>query len=230
MTLSLNTRQHEARDNDHEQYMRGLVMSMTQRGVDAEKSLSLLYDLTVRRVVVMIGRFLVDRELVAELTQDVFFQAWNQADQFDAERGSVLAWLLIIARSKALDARRRRNVQPVLFDSDVADAMLEMMPTQLRTGADAMQTRQEQRLLQEATLKLSPIARHIVALSFFSGLSHTEISAHLDLPLGTIKTNLRRGLATMAKELERASPGIRLHLGLNQLRNQRSDVEFSADI
>jgi len=229
MMQAFDTPQYELRNSEHEAYLCGLVAAMAQRGADAEQALSTLYDHTARRVAATIGRFLSDRELVAELTQDTFFQAWNQADLFDAERGCVLAWLLIIARSRALDARRRKNAQPVVFDSDVADAMLEMMATSQPSAMEILQTRQEQRLLQHATLALSPTARHIVALAFFSDLSHIEISAHMQLPLGTIKSTLRRGLASMASELERSVPGIGKHFGLSTFSNPGNAVEASRD-
>jgi RNA polymerase sigma factor (sigma-70 family) len=230
MTLSLNASLDQRRDTEHEAYLCGLVRSMAQRDAEAEQSLSELYDLTVRRVAASIGRFLSDRDLIAELTQDAFFQAWNQAHLFTPERGCVLAWLLVIARSRALDARRRSNAQPIVFDSDVADAMLEMVATGQSSGADALQANQEQRLLQTAVLNLSPSARHIVALSFFSGLSHSEISAHLQLPLGTIKSTLRRGLASMASELERVAPGIGMHFGLVQSSAQKHATQAAKNI
>ena len=187
---------------------------MAQRGSESEQSLSVLYDLTVSRVVATISRFLSDRDLIAELTQDAFFQVWNQAHLFEKERGCVLAWLLTIARSRALDARRCKNAQPIVFDSEVADAMLEMLETNQPTGADVLQSSQEQSILQKATLALSPTTRQIVALAFFSGLSHSEISAQMQLPLGTIKSTLRRGLTSMSIELERVAPGIGLRFGL----------------
>lgn len=214
MTNSLGTIQVREHESDHEKYLCCLVFSMAQRGSEAEQSLSVLYDLTVSRVVATIGRFLPDRDLVAELTQDAFFQVWNQAHLFDKERGCVLAWLLTIARSRALDARRCRNAQAIVFDSEVADAMLEMVETNEPTGADILQSSQEQRILQNATLALTPTTRHILALAFFSGLSHSEISTQMQLPLGTIKSTLRRGLVSMSIELERVAPGIGLRFGL----------------
>jgi RNA polymerase sigma factor (sigma-70 family) len=230
MTPSLNASLDKSRDTAHEAYLCSLVRNMAQRDAKGEQSLSQLYDLTVRRVAACIARFLTDRELIAELTQDAFFQAWNQAHLFTPERGCVLAWLLIIARSRALDARRRNNAQPVVFNSDVADAMLEMAATVQASGAEAFQANQEQRLLQAAVLKLSPSARHIVALSFFSGLSHSEISEHMQLPLGTIKSTLRRGLVSMASELERIAPGIGMHFGLVQVSPQERGTHFSKNI
>jgi RNA polymerase sigma factor (sigma-70 family) len=220
-----NTVQGKGIDFEHEEYMRGLVVSMARRDSGAEQSLSTLYDLTVRRVAATIGRFIPDRDLVAELTQDTFFQAWNQAHLFDSGRGNVLAWLLIIARSRALDARRRENVQPIVFDSDVADAMLAVLATNLPSGVDALQVGQEQRLLQDVILTLNPTARHIVALSYFAGLSHSEISVQLEIPLGTIKSTLRRGLAGLAIELERVAPGISLNFGLDPSVNEVCIIE-----
>lgn len=226
---ALDTPLYEVRNSEHEAYLCSLVAAMAQRGADAEQALSVLYDHTARKVAATIGRFLSDRELVAELTQDTFFQAWNQADRFDATRGCVLAWLLIIARSRALDARRRKNAQPVVFDSDVADAMLEVMATSQPSALEVSQANQEQALLQRAILALSPSARHMLALAFFSDLSHSEIAAHMQLPLGTIKSTLRRGLASLASELERSAPGIGKYFGLTTVSIASNAAEASRE-
>lgn len=113
-------------DVSNEAQLHHLVKTMMGRGVDSEQALSSLYDLTASRVVRLVRRFVSEAGLVSEVTQDTFFQAWNQADRFDFERGSVLAWLLTIARSRALDACRKQGAQPVVFDGDMADALLEI--------------------------------------------------------------------------------------------------------
>jgi RNA polymerase sigma factor (sigma-70 family) len=216
-------------DGEQEAHLCALVACMARRGPDAEQALSSLYDLTVRRVAAIIGRFLPDRELVAEVTQDTFFQAWNQADSFDAGRGCVLAWLLVIARSRALDARRRKQAQPVLFDSDIADAMLEVTATHQPSALEVVNASQLQRLVQEAILKLNPKTRHLLALAFFSDLSHSEISACMHMPLGTIKSTLRRGLDSMESELERIAPGTGRYFGLALTDDPQAPVRRAAD-
>ena len=229
MARASQTRQYERPDGEHEAQLCALVACMARRGPDAEQALSSLYDLTVRRVAAIISRFLPDRELVAEVTQDTFFQAWNQANTFDAERGCVLAWLLIIARSRALDARRRKQTQPVLFDSDVADAMLEVTATHQPSAMEVVNSSQLQRLVQDAILKLNPKTRHLLALAFFSDLSHSEISEYTQLPLGTIKSTLRRGLDSMSSELERLAPGIGEYFGLALTDDSKAPVGRVAD-
>jgi RNA polymerase sigma factor (sigma-70 family) len=214
MTRALDAIDAQARQTERERHLCDLVARIARRDHQSEPAFAELYDLTVARVASIIARFCADRGLIAELTQDAFFQAWNQAHLFNAERGGVLAWLLVIARSRALDALRRKNAQPVLFNSDVADAMLEVVETGQACGAEALQARRDQSTIQTATLALSPVTRHMLALSFFSGLSHAEISDHLRLPLGTVKSTLRRGLASMLIELERLSPGIGMRFGM----------------
>jgi RNA polymerase sigma factor (sigma-70 family) len=167
----------------------------------AERAFGVLYDQTVQRVHAIVRRYVKDDGAAQEVTEDVFFMAWSQAHRFDAARGSVLAWLLTIARSKGLDTWRQHAARWVHFDSQVADDQLAQLPA-LDTPSDILQAMDQHCAVHAALKVVSPAARQMISLAFFQGMTHTEISTHLQTPLGTVKTTIRRALITMRDELQ----------------------------
>jgi RNA polymerase sigma factor (sigma-70 family) len=166
----------------------------------SQDALGKLYEHCIARVHSLVRRYLRDEALVEEICADVFYQVWMQAERFDADRGPVMAWLLNMARSRALDAWRRQNSNPVIADDD----LLEQAQAWLSTDAsdDALHLRRIQQAVQQALAQVSPSARQMIALAFFQGLSHSEISAHLQTPLGTVKTTIRRALLSLRDTLQ----------------------------
>lgn len=169
--------------------------------VSAERAFGVLYDQTVQRVHAIVRRYVKDEGAAQEVTEDVFFMAWSQAHRFDAARGSVLAWLMTIARSKALDAWRQQAARWVHFDSEVADDQLAQLQAP-GTPSDILQAVDQQHAVHAALLEVSPAARQMISLAFFQGLTHSEISTHLQTPLGTVKTTIRRALISMRDVLQ----------------------------
>jgi RNA polymerase sigma factor (sigma-70 family) len=167
----------------------------------AERALGLLYDHTVQRVHALVRRFVHEDSAAQEVTEDVFYQAWLQSSRFDATRGSVMAWLLTIARSRALDAWRKHSAQPVSFDSDAADEALAHT-TVLDSPFDLLAATDTRHALHAALAEVSPTARQMISLAFFQGLTQQEISVHLHTPLGTVKTTLRRALISLREQLQ----------------------------
>ncbi len=167
----------------------------------AERAFSVLYDQTVQRVHALVRRFVKDDATAQEVTEDVFFMAWSQAQRFDATRGSALAWLLTIARSKALDAWRQQAARWVHYNSELADDQLAQSAAPVGPS-DIFEAADQQHALQAALHNVPPAARQMISLAFFQGLTHAEISAHLSLPLGTVKTTIRRALISMRAVLQ----------------------------
>jgi RNA polymerase sigma-70 factor (ECF subfamily) len=163
-----------------------------------QAALASLYDATVSRVYAVALRIVRLPEWAEEVTSDVYLQAWREARRYDAARGKVLAWLLIMARTRALDHLRRQDEalshpDPALLvaepsaDADDALSLLQM-------------TRDHHRLHEALTI-LSPQQRQLLALAFFRGLSHAEIVTHTALPLGSVKTHIRRALLVLREAL-----------------------------
>jgi RNA polymerase sigma factor (sigma-70 family) len=161
--------------------------------VNAETAFVEIYDVTVHRVYALVRRFLRDEGLAEEVTADVFHQAWMQAGRFDQARGNVIAWLLIIARSRSLDAFRRQAAQRISFDSELTDAILSEQSHQ-HTPLDILLSVDSTNALHDALGKIAPSAREMLSLAFYQGLTHSEISVRLQMPLGTVKTVIRRAL------------------------------------
>lgn len=179
----------------------------------AEHAFSVLYDHTVQRVHALVRRYVKDEGAAQEVTEDVFFMAWRQAARFDVTRGNPIAWLLTIARSKALDAWRQNTAKLVHFDSDATDDLLAQASAPDGTPQDLLEAVDQKNVLHSALAQVSPAARQMISLAFFQGLTHSEISEHLKLPLGTVKTTLRRALLSM-REILQMHKGADLPAGL----------------
>jgi RNA polymerase sigma-70 factor (ECF subfamily) len=134
----------------------------------------------------------VGTEAAADATQETFVTAWRRRDSFDPARGSLGGWLMGIARFKALDVLRKegRAAPPAgAVAADPAHAVTQA-PSEIDSLADRM-------LLAEALDQLPPRARTVVELAAYHDLTHTEIAERCGLPLGTVKSDLRRSLARL---------------------------------
>lgn len=163
-----------------------------------EQALAALYDATLSRVYGLVLRVVRRPALAEEVVEDTYFQVWRQAVRFDPERGNAIAWLLGMARSRAIDALRReaRFNHPSLDDDEVADVVGPGLPAD--ELLDAARGHAE---LHRALLLLNAQPRQLVALAFFRGLSHEAIASQTCLPLGTVKSQIRRALITLRQAL-----------------------------
>ena len=141
------------------------------------------------------GRALRDRDAAADCTQETFVSAWRSRARFDPARGSLAGWLVAIARYRTLDAFRRgaRVPAPGLAPAD-ADRP-DPQPAADDRLADEL-------LVAHALESLSPRARQVVELAFWSDLTQADIAAKLGLPLGTVKSDMRRALQRLRPHLE----------------------------
>lgn len=138
-------------------------------------------------------------QLAEEVTEDTFFQVWRQAPRFDPSRGTANAWILTIARSRALDARR--SIPP--FDGLTESVTKGNREHQNHDDPpDLLSVVEQNQLLHSALEALEPLPRQLIALSFFRGLSHEEIASHAELPLGTVKSHIRRAVIHLRETLE----------------------------
>lgn len=174
------------------------------RGVVArdQSALAKLYDLTADRVNAVALRVLGNAHDAEEVVVDVYHQVWRRAGQYAPERGSVLRWLLVIAQTRALDLRRRHRdrarTQPLHPD--------EMDPAYTaredRTASDLVDAVSGGTVVREALAALTPQQRRLVELAFLREQSHHEIAAGEGLPLGTVKSHIRRGLIALRAALK----------------------------
>ncbi len=136
-----------------------------------------------------------------DVTQDVFVQAWKNADRFDAGRGHVVAWLMNIARARAIDLLRRRRVRPQPAADDAVSDTTDLAPAQ----DVQLDWSRRAEAVQQAMSSLPILQRIAVELAFFEGLTHAEIAEQLEVPLGTIKTRVRQGLLKLRDSLAGAA-------------------------
>jgi RNA polymerase sigma-70 factor (ECF subfamily) len=161
-------------------------------------ALSGLYDSTVAKVHGLVKAIVHNGADAEEVTCDVYTQVWQTAANFDASRGSVMSWLLSIARSRALDCLRRQRAKSRVFSDappDLENATLE--PIEQNSPDRMLDAFQSQSTVHSALERLSPERRRLICLAFFEDLSHSEIADVTGLPLGTIKSHLRRAMHTL---------------------------------
>ena len=155
-----------------------------------ETGMGLLYDGTLGHVHGLALRVTRDEDAAEDVVADTYLQAWQQAGRYDGERGTPLAWLLNMTRSRALDFLRRRGTV-MAADETLAAERLEQAMSDDDPLSLVMALQREQHL-RAAIASLSPVAQRLLGLAFFRGLSHGEIAELTGLPLGTVKSHLRR--------------------------------------
>ena len=162
------------------------------------EALAELYDRHGRLVFSLALRILRDQSDAEDIVQEVFSQAWRQAGRYEARRGNVIAWLLNLTRSRAIDRLRGRQSRPEaasesLLAIDIPDLML---PVDEQLSLEGRASR-----VRAAMKELSVLQRVAIELAFYEGLTHVEIAERLELPLGTVKTRIRQGLLKLKDRL-----------------------------
>lgn len=160
-----------------------------------------LFDRHAPVVLGMLIKMLRRRETAEEVLQETFLQAWNHADSFDSRRASPRGWLILMARSRAIDrlrssrARAEREERKAKEDQAV---MAEREP-----GADvSLLVRERDLRLAKALETLPDEQRTCIRLAFFDGLTHTELAERLDQPLGTVKSRISLGMKKLRQVLQ----------------------------
>jgi RNA polymerase sigma-70 factor (ECF subfamily) len=154
-----------------------------------EPAFLMLYDRYVARVHALMLRILSDPMLAEEATQDTFLKLWSRARLYLHERGSLLLWLLTIARRTALDRLRLEARRPLLSDANDPDDSLQFIP-----DADTTHEESRWRSMYFAVQSLQSEYRQVIELAYYQGLSQSEIAEVLGWPLGTVKTRLRAAM------------------------------------
>jgi RNA polymerase sigma-70 factor (ECF subfamily) len=162
------------------------------------QALRQLYDRTAPQLLACMVRILKRRALAEEALQDVFVSIWQRASQFESRRGRPRAWLMSIARYRAIDVLRSERAE--LY----REAEIEQLP-QLVTegGMDWAGAGRSAAALARCFELLSPDQRRGIELAFVEGASHADIARVTHQPLGTVKSWIRRGLASLRQCLER---------------------------
>ena len=162
---------------------------ITQIASGDEAALNQFYELTLSKVYGLALRVTSRHDLAEEVCVETYWQCWREASRFDSMRGQPLAWLMVIARSRALDALRRLDKLSYCPEPEL---LLESEDCPNGTPLEHLLCSEQSGALGAALLTLTAIQREMVALAFYKDLSHQEISDHTGLPLGTVKSHIKR--------------------------------------
>jgi RNA polymerase sigma-70 factor (ECF subfamily) len=163
-----------------------------------EAALAALYDRYASMLSSVLNRILRDTQAAEEILQDIFFQLWRKPSRFDASRGSLPGWLLVIARNRAISRLRRHN--PAAGDELTENSVV--LPVNFES---AIAQKQLLERVKGALENLPKEQRAAVELAYFEGLTHSEIAARTGDPLGTVKTRLRSAVETLKRTLHAAA-------------------------
>ena len=180
-----------------------LVLAMARGN---EGALSRLYEGTFAQVFAIARCMLRSKEDAEEIVLDVYTCAWQRAQAYDAKRGTVMAWLAVMARNRAVDRLRQRR-QSLSLDDECHQALAASLVAEAPSPEHLLTQIQSGAVVHGALRALSGQRRRLLGLAFFDGLSHQEIADAEGLPLGTVKSHVRRALATLKGELRNARTG-----------------------
>jgi RNA polymerase sigma-70 factor (ECF subfamily) len=192
-----------------------LVRQLVEGSSDA---LATLYDRHSAAVFATVTRATDDRSIAADVVQETFLGLWNQAERYEQSRGSLRAWLLTIARNRAIDhIRAQRRHEPAIafssFEVGAADdtpiaEWLTASGRALNMGSPAdnpeiaVSTTETQARIAEEIRLLPPVERFVIELAYAEELSQSEMAIRLSWPIGTVKTRTRRALRHLREGLE----------------------------
>jgi RNA polymerase sigma-70 factor (ECF subfamily) len=169
------------------------VALLRRVGAGDERALAALYDRWAGTVHALARRIVREDAEADDVVEDTFWQLWRQAARYDPARGSVSAWLLTVARSRALDRRRAR----ARLREDQEDEPGSLGALAADAGAsplDATVASDRRRIVRAALDGLPGEQREALELAYYGGLSQTEIAERTGTPLGTVKTRMRLAL------------------------------------
>ncbi|MXO89400.1 sigma-70 family RNA polymerase sigma factor [Pontixanthobacter aquaemixtae] len=166
-----------------------LANAMTEMAVGKRQALDTVYELTSAKLFATIIRIARDRERAEDILQDSYVKIWRRADSFDPAKGSPIAWLCTIARNTALNEVRRTG-----RSNEISDDAIDQIPDDTKQAEDWLCDSQEAEALHRCLKGLQADHRKSILLAFFDGLSHSELAEKVDVPLGTLKSWIRRGL------------------------------------
>ncbi|WP_231943309.1 sigma-70 family RNA polymerase sigma factor [Hydrogenophaga crassostreae] len=174
-----------------DEQLMALIDRVAQRD---ESALKALYDLTSGKLYGLSMRVVRNNEWAEDALQDTFLQIWRSAPDYRASLSPPMAWLGLIVRSRSLDLLRRRKAAREHLTDDIDEAMADTLEGDSPNPMDTSLASQQAQALHQCLGQLDHKQREVVSLAYLRDLSHGELAEQLKLPLGTVKTWIRRGL------------------------------------
>jgi len=165
-----------------------------------EKALRLLYNRYKGLLYGLILSILKNREEAEDCLQEVFTQAWEKADQFDSSRGNAYSFLVTMTRNKAIDRTRSRAFKDSEKEDHIINDFTLNPESKGNNPHENLELSERASIVRKALKKLTDKQRKVLYVAYFNGMSQSEISDKLDIPLGTVKYRMRQGMIKM-KEL-----------------------------
>ncbi len=189
-----------SRDFDENGHLQGLLAAVALGDRAAFRT---LYEASSARLFGFALRIVQRKELAEEALQEAFVSIWHAAPAYQVHLSAPLTWMAVIVRNKALDLRRRQRIGTEAgIDPDEADQLDELADTAAGPQERAQLSREAQ-LLAACMDRLAGRQRQAIGMAYLHELSHGEVASRLSLPLGTVKTWIRRGLERLRDCLER---------------------------
>ena len=166
-----------------------------------EPALAELYQRYVQVLFSLCMRILQSSEEAEDLMQEIFLQVWNKADTYQSNKGTVYTWLVTITRNRAIDRTRSTSYRHHTRAVDVDHVMLAADSRSSNPHANTILT-EEQQSVVNALQRLTPDQQQVIGLAYYEGYSQSQIAESLKIPLGTVKTRMRKGLMELRSMLK----------------------------
>jgi RNA polymerase sigma factor (sigma-70 family) len=171
-----------------------LIALLDRVALADEPALRELYELTSSKLYGVAVRVVTNREWAEDVLQEAFLNIWRIAGDFKASLSPPMAWMALVVRSRGLDFLRRRNASRADMGQELDDMIADTVAGDSPDPLDVAQASEQAKALHRCLALLENRQREVVSLAYMRDLSHGELAEQLKLPLGTVKTWIRRGL------------------------------------
>jgi RNA polymerase sigma-70 factor (ECF subfamily) len=171
-----------------------LIQLLGRIALQDQGALKTLYDLCAGKLYGLALRVVTQRDLAEDVLQEAFLQIWRSAPDYSASLSPPMAWMGMIVRSRALDLLRRRVAERTHLTQEIDEVLADTLDSGGPTPLDTTLASEQAWAINQCLLRLESKHREVVNLAYVRDLSHSELAAQLQLPLGTVKTWIRRGL------------------------------------
>ena len=171
-----------------------LIALLERVALQDRDALKRVYDASAGKLYGLALRVVRQHALAEDVLQEAFLTIWRTAPEYSASLSPPMAWMGLIVRSRALDALRRQAAQRTHLTDALDDTLADTLDSGEPTPLDAAQASEQAWAMNQCLSRLESKQREVVNLAYLQDLSHSELATRLQLPLGTVKTWIRRGL------------------------------------
>jgi RNA polymerase sigma factor (sigma-70 family) len=171
-----------------------LIALIERVALQDAQALRQLYDATSSKLYAIAMRVVGNKELAEDVLQDAYLNIWRIAADYRTSLSPPMAWMGLVVRSRALDFLRKRRVERALAGPQMDEALTDTLPSDDASAMDASMASEQAWALHECLRKIEAKPREVLTMAYFRDLSHGELAEQLRLPLGTVKTWIRRSI------------------------------------